>query len=43
MGRFAFKPNLTLDMVSHNKQNSTNLDNPWVGEVLLIVTDYIQG
>jgi hypothetical protein len=30
-------------MASYNKQDSTSPINPWVGGVLLIVTDHIQG
>jgi hypothetical protein len=41
VGRWAY-PNLTLDMVSHNQQNSTNLFIYWVGGVLFIVTDHFQ-
>jgi hypothetical protein len=29
-------------MVSYNKQNSTSTTHPWVGRILLIVTDHIQ-
>ncbi len=35
--------NLTLDMVSHSSQNSTKPWIDWVGRVLLVVTDLIQG
>jgi hypothetical protein len=35
--------NLILDLVSYNKQNYTKPTNPWVGVLLFIVTDHIQG
>ncbi len=42
MDWLGIKPNLTLDMVIDNKQNSSKPINPWVGGVLLLVTDHIQ-
>jgi hypothetical protein len=32
-----------MDMVSYNKQNSTNPANPWAGGLLLVEPEQIQG